>query len=173
MTSINLVTRDAEKPSSSLAREWLVCGVVIILLVLLYAGLLAYNQFLTQKAVGSVEEYGSQYSRLLESGKNVFDFQNRLEIARPLVSQENYAIESLSQIEKMIIPGVYVESFSWDSEKGKIELECVTGEYRLVANQLASLKKSDYFSEVVVNETKSREDGKISFFLELVIKNKK
>lgn len=170
MTSINLVTREKEKPSGSLAREWTACIIVIILLLLIYIGLAAYNRFLIEKTDSLNGEYESQYNSLMESGKNVFDFQNRLEIAGPLVLEKNYALASLDQIEKMIIPGVYAEAFTWDAEKGKINLECVTGEYRLVANQLASLKKSNHFSEVIINETKNREDGKINFLVELVIK---
>lgn len=171
MTNLNLaINNEGEKPTSSLAREWTACIVVIVLLLLTYAGLAFYNRSLTKNIADLNEEYGSQYNSLMESGKNVFDFQNRLEVAKPLVLEKNHALESLNQIGKMIIPGVYAESFTWDAKEKKISLECVSGEYRLVANQLASLKKSDYFSKVAVNDTKTREDGKISFLVELVIK---
>ena len=170
MTNINLAIREEEKPSGSLAKEWTACIVVIVLLLLTYAGLVAYNRFLTKNTTNLAGEYGSLYNSLMESGKNVFDFQNRLGIAKPLVLEKNYVLESLDEIGKTIIPGVYAESFIWDSQKGKISLECISSEYRLVANQLASFKKSDYFSEVVVNGTSSREDGKINFLVELTIK---
>jgi len=173
MDDINLVTKEEEKSAGSSAREWIACIVIIILSLLVYVGAVAYDRFLIKDVGRLNREYESQYNSLLESGKNVFDFQNRLETAKPLVLEKNYALGSLDQIEKMIIPGIYVESFTWSSEKGIVNLECVSSEYRLVANQLASFKKSDYFSEVIINETKSREDGKISFFLKLAIKNKK
>jgi hypothetical protein len=173
MTNINLASKETEKAPSSLEREWTICVVVIIFLLLTYIGLIAYNSFLAKKTDALNREYESRNSALMESGKNVFDFQNRLTAAGPLVLGKNYALESLDQIGKIIIPGVYVESFTWDSDEGKFSLECIAVDYRLVANQVASFKKSDYFSEVVVNKTSNREDGKIKFFIELSLENKK
>src|SRR5665647_1862001 len=123
MTSINLVSKAEEKPSSSLAKEWTACAVAIVLLFLIYFGLIAYNRFLVKNEDNLTSDYNSQYNYLMENGKNVFDFQNRLKVASPLVLEKNYAIESLDQIEKMIIPGVYAESFEWDAEKANVNLE--------------------------------------------------
>ena len=171
MTGINLVTREEKKPPGSAAREWISCIVAIILLLLIYIGLIAYNRFLIKNADNLTNEYESQYSYLLENGKNVFDFQNRLEAAKPLVKKKNYALEGLVQIGKAIIPEVYAESFNFDAEKGQIDLTCVARHYGLVANQVSSLKKMDYFSEVAINETNTRDDGQIEFILKLTIKD--
>lgn len=170
MSGVNLVTREEEKPSKSIAREWLSCLFVVIILLVIYFSSVAYNRSLVNSIENQNKEYASQYDYLMENGKNVFDFQNRLEAAKPLVEGKSYALESLKQIEKAIVPEVYAESFNFDAEKGQVGLTCVAQHYGLVAEQIASLKKMDYFSEVVVNETNTREDGKISFLLELTIK---
>jgi Tfp pilus assembly protein PilN len=64
-----------------------------------------------------------------------------------------------------------LESFDFSAGKGQINLNFVAKQYRLVANQIASLKKLDYFSEVELSETKTRDDGKIDFPLKLTIKD--
>jgi hypothetical protein len=89
------------------------------------------------------------------------------------VAEKNYALEALGKIGSAIIPEVYLESFNFVAEKGQINLNFVVKNYHLVANQIASLKKLDYFSEIEVNETKNRDDGEIDLPLILNIKDKK
>jgi type II secretory pathway component PulL len=171
MININLTTKEENIETSSLGKEWGVFLVAIIAAALIYLGVFGYNRWLNQDLGEKNKEYETKHNSLLEKGKSVFDFQNRLETAKPLVAKKNYALESLGQIEKAIIPEVYVESFNFDSEKGQIDLTCVAQRYRLVANQIASLKKIDYFSEVATDKTSTRDNGKIEFLLKLKIKD--
>lgn len=173
MANINLSTKKEDAEISSSLREWGGFLIVVIFLALVYAGIFSYNRWLSRDLEEKDNEYSNKYNAFLENGKSVFDFQNRLEAAEPLLEKENYALKVLSQIEKAIIPEVYVESFSFDKEKSRANLICVARHYGLVANQIASLKKMDYFSEVTANNTSTRDDGKIQFLLELTIKNKK
>lgn len=173
MANINLTTKEENIAAGSLGREWGVFLLVVVALVLVYAGIFSYNRWLVQDVERKNSEYETKYNALLEKGKSVFDFQNRLEIAKPLIEEKNYALESLGQIEKAIIPDVYAEALIFDQEKGQINLTCVAQHYGLVANQIASLKKMSYFSEIAVNKTNTRDDGKIEFILELTIKDKK
>ncbi|MBU2028286.1 hypothetical protein KJ761_00125 [Patescibacteria group bacterium] len=173
MASINLTTKEENTEAGSLIREWGVFLLVAIGLALIYAGVFSYDRWLSQDLEGKNNEYETKYNAFLEKGKSVFDFQNRLEVAEPLVEKKNYALEILGQVEKAIIPEVYAESFSFDNGKGQINLTCVARHYGLVANQIASLKKMNYFSEVTMDETSTRDDGKIEFSLALTIKDKK
>lgn len=170
MVNINLTTKQEDAGAGSAVREWGVFIAVVILTALIYAGVFSYNRWLNQDLAVKNDEYKTKYDSLMEKGKSVFDFQNRLEVAKPLVVEKNYALESLGQIEKAIVPEVYVESFDFDSEKGQISLTCVTQNYRLMANQIASLKKMDYFSEIAIDNTVTRDDGMIEFTLGLTIK---
>lgn len=170
MVNINLTTKQEDAEAGSLGREWGLFILAVVLAAIIYAGVFSYNRWLNQDLAVKNEEYKTKYNSLMEKGKSVFDFQNRLEAAKPLVVEKNYALESLGQIEKSIVPEVYVESFDFNSEKGQISLTCVTQNYRLMANQMASLKKMNYFSEVAIDNTVTRDDGKIEFTLGLTIK---
>lgn len=173
MTNINLTTREENSEAGSELREWGVFLLVIVVAGLIYLGFFGYNYWLKQDLLEKNKEYETKYSTLLEKEKSVFDFQNRLEIAKSLVAEKNYALEALGKIESAIIPEVYLESFNFVAEKGQINLNFVVKNYHLVANQIASLKKLDYFSEIEVNETKNRDDGEIDLPLILNIKDKK
>jgi hypothetical protein len=171
MTNINLTTKDEDIEGNSSAREWGPLFLAIVIAVIIYLGILGYSYWLSQDLEEKNKEYETKYNVLLEKRKSVFDFQNRLESARPLIKEKNYALEILGQIEKAIVPEVYLEFFDFNAEKKQINLNFVAKQYRLVANQIASLKKLDYFSEIEISETKVRDDGKISFPLKLTIRD--
>ncbi len=134
MTDINLIAKEEDVKTSSLGKTWGGFILVILSLGIIYAGVFSYNRWLIQDLEKKNTEYETNYNALLEKGKSVFDFQNRLEIVKPLVEEKNYTLEGLKQIEKAIIPEVYVESFNFDSQKGQIDLACIAGHYGLVAN---------------------------------------
>lgn len=171
MTNINLTSIEENVELESTGKEWGGFLLAIIAVVIIYLGVFGYSYWLRQDLDKKNQEYNVNFNTLSEKGKSVFDFRNRLEAAKPLVAENNDALEVLGQIEKAVIPEVYLEEFDFKAAKGQIDLNFITSRYGLVANQIASLKKLDYFSEIEISKTTIREDGKISFPLKLTIKN--
>lgn len=172
MTNINLTSKEENVELESKGKDWGVFSWVILAIALIYVGIFGYNYWLNQSLEEKNKEYEARLNAFFEKGKSVFDFRNRLKIAKSLMVKKNDTLEILKQIEGTIIPEVYLESFDFKAEKGQVDLNFVTNQYRLVANQIASLKKSDYFSEIEISKTTTRIDGKIEFPLKLTIKNK-
>lgn len=171
MTNINLTTKEENAEAGFAIKDWSVFLLVIVIVSVIYLGLSIYDRWLSQNLEEKNTEYKTKYSAILEKGKSVFDFQNRLNVAKNLIVKKNYALEVIGQIEKAIIPEVYLESFDFLAEEGQINLTFVANQYRLVANQIASLRKLDYFFDVEVSETRTMDDGKVSFPLKLKIKD--
>jgi len=171
MTNINLTTREENIEADSMVKEWSVFLLVIVIVGIIYLGFSSYSRWLSRNLEEKNTAYKTKYNALLEKGKSVFDFQNRLNVAKTLVVKKNYVLEIMGQIEKAIIPEVYLESFDFLAEEGQINLTFVAKQYRLVANQIASLRKLDYFSDIEVSETRTLDDGKVSFPLKLKIKD--
>ncbi len=170
MTNINLAPKNVSEEQHSSLRDWGIFLLVVFLLALIYFGLAYYNRWANQKLSSLEQEYQKNYESLLSKGESVFDFQNRLEVAKKVAAEKNYALESLGELEKAILPEIYVETFVLDKEKGTLNLTLVTTNYRLIANQVASLKQSGYFTEVFLSQSKNREGGKIEATLDLKLK---
>lgn len=145
---------------------------VLILIILIYMGLSIYTIKINEKTNLTRDIYNQKLEDIKSgNAKNVFDFQNRLNESKKIVEGNINPSDSLKEIEKVMIPGVYLFSFQFDAENRKISLESVAFNYNDVSKQILSFKKSAYFSDVSAGETNvSPEGGKINFKVDLKIK---
>lgn len=99
--------------------------------------------------------------------KDVIDLQNRISLIKNLVKKNNVTLDVLNQVEKTLVSGVYLNSYTADKNAKTLGLECVADNYDAVARQILSFKSSSSFSDVAVKNTGLSSDGKINFSLDL------
>jgi hypothetical protein len=172
MVNINLTAgpphEEIEEKTNS-QKELLVLLAIVLILFLAYGGLYYYNKGLKNESLRASEERETKTSAFLasEETKNFFDFQNRLNIANGLFVKKNKNLGILDELEKIIIPGIYISTYDYDDEAKTLKLELVCDEYNNVAKQVLSLKKSNYFSEIILSESRIDEKGDIRMPIEL------
>jgi hypothetical protein len=172
MVNINLKIEhtDIEK-KTFFQKEVVILGSVLSLLVLAYAGLLIYKASLDKKTAVVIDQYGSKLATFQAGpAKRVFDFQNRLNTANNLIAKKDKTLEILQKFEEMIIAGVYIDSYEYESSKNKLTLNIIVKNYADMARQVFSFKNSGYFSEVSVSNSELSESGSIKFPVVLIIK---
>lgn len=173
MVNINLKT-DGNTNKDKI--EWgktLPLAILILAIVgLAYVAVLFYSK----KVDGELKTAKDLYNQKLEdlkkgNVKNVFDFQNRLTESKKMIDTNFNLMDSLREIEKAMVPGVYLNSYQFEADKKSLSLGCIASNYNDVAKQIFSFKKSAYFSDVSSGETSlSGQDGKINFKINLQIK---
>lgn len=161
MVNINLTTEKINlKKPPLFKKEVVILFALLAVLVIAYGGLLFYEKNIIKKIEGKNSEYMEVYQELTEGNtKSVFDFQNRLSSASGLFSTGNPALDNLKKMEETIMPGVYINSFSYDVGQNKINLALAAQSYSLMAQQILSFKKSGYFSEVGVSDSQIKANG--------------
>lgn len=171
MANINLassesqVQLDEEKKTKMISGGIIVAGIMLVLTIAAYAGIVFFSNETAKKITGTKEAYDTLYQELKKgNAKDVVDFQNRLGAAKELISEEKDVNAYLKIIERSMVPGVYLDGYSYDSAKGTILLSCAGDNYNSVAKQVLSLKKEKCFSSVKVDTTSfDDESGKINF----------
>ncbi|MFZ5982674.1 MAG: PilN domain-containing protein [Patescibacteria group bacterium] len=175
--SLNLKTENFEKEQEKIKFGKALPLVVVIFILLLsaYAALIFLRKDVEAKITSEQEEYSQ---KLLEfkngNAKEVLDFQNRISESRDLFGKYFDGLGVLGEIEKNMVPGVYLDSLSLDSGGGVVELTCLAGSFDQVAKQILSFKKSEFFLNVESGESDILEqEGRISFLVKLTLKQKK
>lgn len=170
MENINLAT--AQKKESIVDTGTLKLMLVLILVLLLYGGLSLYGGYLTRKTDDLKMQYSSQHANFMsDASRKVLDFQNRLVISQNLISQERNVNKDIDAVKAVISNGTYLDSYKYDEANRMITLDCYSDNYGTIAKQILSFKKSDYFSSVLVGETKlDSKANVINFTVSLKIK---
>jgi len=151
-------------------------GVVIsfILLVLAvgaYLGLSYYNSNLTKQINEAKTQYAEQIKALTsEKNLDAFDFQNRIALAKKLVENKGFELDVISNVEKSILPAVYLKSLSYKQAGKILNLSCVADSFATFVQQVANFKSSQFFSDVSTDGANVNQDGKWEFSLSLNIK---
>lgn len=173
MVNINLTTSGSQLERKGFPYKK---GLIVMILVLLLLGgahlgiILLKNYTIAQTSIVN-DQYKSEYDKLIsESNKSVVDFQSRMAAAKKLVNQDNTALDALLQVEKSILPGVYISSYEYDDNKKILTLENFADDFNLVAKQILSFKQLDYFLQVAPEKTGIDTNGKVKFQIELKVK---
>ena len=145
---------------------------LLVLVVLAYAGLLLYGNFLTGKTQDLKAQYNDQHANFMsDTSKKVLDFQNRLVVSRELLDQERDINKDIDAVRSAISKGTYLDSYKYDDASRTITLNCYSDNYGTIAKQILSFKNSSYFSSVSMGETKvDSKTNAINFSISLKIK---
>ena len=171
MVNINLTTEKITvKEPRLFKREVVILFAILTILVMCYGAMIIYQGMLATRTSEKNAEYIELHKELTEGNtKEVFDFQNRLNVAKNLISSQSTTFDKLTQIQNIIIPKVYLNSFTYDPLGNQISLSCVADNYDSMAKQILSFKKSGLFSDVILSNSQNTDEG-ITFPVILMIK---
>jgi len=171
MANINLAANDnlERAKAESFAKGISLISAFLLLSLAVYGGLAFLNGSAAKKISSVKEEYQLEYAKLSDP-KNlaIVDFQSRINAAEELLERRNSGYLSVAEIEKTIVQGIYLKSFSF-SKSDSIELEGIASNFETLAKQILSFKKSDFFSSVEVGKTGLDDKGGVAFALSLKI----
>ncbi len=174
MPNINLATEDVLRNNPSPIGKGLIFSVLILVAVfMIYAGLITTNKVLSSKIAETKGEYDAQYGELLlGDGNKIIDFENRSTEANKMIAEDASMAGMLSQMEKTMLPAVYLNSVKYDDSKKMVSLVCVGDNFQTVAKQVLSFKQNEYFSKVIPGRVSLdlKENNKLNFSIDLVIK---
>ncbi|MFA7319806.1 MAG: hypothetical protein WC022_04410 [Parcubacteria group bacterium] len=133
-----------------------VVGVTVVLIVVLclYGGLLYANKKIMAEIKSVDNQYTDEYNKFLAGNANdVIDFKNRSAISENLLNK-NYPIKNIfSAAESSVLPTVYLESLSYDSNNKTVNLSCVAPGFFDVAKQVESFKQNEAFSSFALGKS--------------------
>ena len=155
-----------------MAQQGMVVVAIILLVVIAIAGGLAvWKNNINKKILASEATYEGKLAGLRTDKRNqdVVDFQNRLSLTSELAAKPNVILETLQEVEKNIVSGVYIVEYDTDSIAKTLTLKCAADNYESVARQALSFKSSKYFSAVSVVGAGLSNDGKNIFSIEIAL----
>ncbi len=161
MTNINLATSGLPQKQGLPYKKGII-SIIVILAVL--AGGYGWLSFETGKVRSEIEtfngNYQAEYQKLVNSNKEVVDFQNRITLAKNLLAGENKVLSSLSGLEKDLLPGAYLTGYDLDGSK--LTLGIVANDFDILARQVASFRNNSYFSGVSVGKSSLNDKNKVT-----------
>lgn len=173
MVNINLTTAENEGVKKEFPYKKGLTVIIIALVIVgaAYGGIIQYSKQVSKADADAKSTYLVEYDKLAAgSAKEVLDFEQRLELSKSLLSENDATMNSLTELEKTVVPGVYLASYEYNNQENSIKVQCVGENFRSVAQQLVSFKKSALFSSASVGETTLTEKGKVNFPVNLKIK---
>ncbi len=102
---------------------------------------------------------------------NLVNFKRRLDgVSFNLQNKDNPG-EVLNSVENLIVKGASLNDLDYDIMNNSLKMEVVADSFRLASNQMLSLKKSDLFRDVLIDDSYRNEAGQAVFTLTGVLKN--
>lgn len=173
MLDVNFETNENKKNEPKALGKSIAGSIIgLLLVVCLYVALNLTGKLLNSKITAVENQNKVDYSNFLAGkGNDVIDFKNRSLAAKNAISQGQLASDILAQIEKTILPNVYLDSFSYDNKDKSIALKCVGDNFNTEAKQILSFKESGFYSSVVPTSGAYDSEGKkLNFSINLKLK---
>jgi hypothetical protein len=172
MANINLTSSGEAKEPHLISRGMGIVLTVFISILIIYVAVLAVGTKLDGDIAKMKEGYNGTYEKLRRgNASEVADFKIRMDSAREVLETEESMPDSLTAIEKSILPNIYLDSFEYDNNEGAVTLVCVSDNYNLAAKQIISFKNSQDFAGVIAGESKMDvEENKIDSTIILKLK---
>jgi len=172
--SINLKTNSSnnnqEKINFGKALPFAV--IILVLILIAYFALAYYSKKIDAQIIGEQEIYSQKMEEFKKGdAKEALDFQNRISESKNLLLQYENNLDLLDEIQKYILPEVYLVKISADFDSNEINLDCRTTNYDYVSKQILSFKNSAFFSKVEAGDSNIvAQEEKVNFKLVLSIK---
>lgn len=169
MGNINLSTAEREERAPVPYKGGIISVVaVVIILAAAYAGLYYYQAKLIQENNVLQAEFSVEKGKLnSEKSRNVVALQDRLNVAKGLAQAGNVPVQSLYELEKIMVPGNSIVSYAYDNDKDELALSCVAENFSLMARQILSFDNSSFFSGVHPEKSGLNDDKKVDYSIVL------
>lgn len=145
---------------------------LLSIVFVIYGAVVVYKNILISKRDNLTLTRTNEMSSFdLSEINKIIDFQYRLDNIVFNIKNKKSPAEVLELVEKFIVKGSFLNSYSYDAVENKIQMEIVLNSFRLGANQILSLKKSGLFEDVKVVDSGRNADEQAVFKLEAYFKN--
>lgn len=154
MANINLSTSGMPKTARSSNFGLVVMAIILFLVLAIWGSLILYGNSLSSQISDTKLDYTASQENLL-GGKalQLADFQDRLDLTEKLSANGKDMSGVLRALEKSMVRGVYVASLKYSADNSTIVFEFVANNYNEVAKQIAALKLSESFTNVIAKES--------------------
>ena len=172
MANINLAQDNAAQEPRLISKGMAMVLIVFFAIILAYGIVLLLDMRVKSEVVQMKAQYAEAYEKMRRGeASEVADFNNRMNISQKILAEGLNTSEILSAVEKSMIPAVYLDSYSYDSDGSSVTLGCVGDNYNTAAKQILNFKNSDFFAGVTAGETElDEETNKINFTIILKLK---
>lgn len=163
MVNIDLkTTSEKTAVESSTDLSLIVVFILTAITLAAYGGVYFYEKSMANSILTKQEEINIASQKINgPDSKKVIDFQNRLKIAKDYTNKKNDLLETFSEMEKLVVAGVYVNSIDYNKEKGTMNVALMADDYANVAKQISSFNSSQFFKNVSVGKSEVDSSGKI------------
>ncbi len=173
MSNLNLATKkNHQSKLQNIGKGLIITVLGLILVICLYLVLLFMNKKVSAQIEAVHSQYKSEYSKFLaNNASKVLDFKKRSDLAQKLIAKNKSMSDIFNQIEKDMLPQVYLISYDYNITKSKVVLECSGDNFSAVAKQASSFKKSNFFKEVSLGKSMLNvNNNRVNFIINLKIK---
>jgi Tfp pilus assembly protein PilN len=176
MTNIDLYQSIQAEKTTAQKKGLMDKGFAIVIFVLaltfsVWGGLKLYNLFLNKQLV-SLNSQITAESEKIEASKmdKIADFQERMDLIRQNIPQKKDPADFLGNLEKAVIPSVIIDScelkYGDQAQGDTVSFTAVTDNFKSLAEQILSLKKTAYFKNVEMGAVTRNQEGKITFVID-------
>ncbi len=172
MVNINFHRKDERAESEKKKKVAINSSFLISILILVVSFSILFGLKIwrssTESEVNSIkDQINKELESLGEENINrVADFQRRVGELEVSLSENKNPQEIMAKVESLMIPGVVLTAYNYNSEEKILKLEAVCDSFKIIAEQILSLKSSSYFEDVRVPSTSRDEEGRINFSVE-------
>ncbi|MFA6183783.1 MAG: PilN domain-containing protein [Parcubacteria group bacterium] len=145
--------------------------ILLVVVGLAYGATMLYRDSLIAKD-GELIAAKDQEIKSIDAAEvnKLSDFQNRIISTNFNLENKRNPEDILQMVERLVVKGSFLNSLNYNSIDNKIEMEVVADSFRLAANQILSLKKSELFNNVSIVDSNRNKDGQAVFKLEASFK---
>lgn len=174
MANINLSTNqlNGTRKKPPMANTGTTVALVFLLIIVGASVFLVVREKSLMREIASTEKKYDEKRAELTEGRNmdVIDLQSRIFKLKDLVGQRNAALDSMQNVEKLLVSGVMVKNFNYNNAEKVIKLDFIAENHDIVARQIANLKSFEFFSDVNLESTKIAAAGGIDFVVTITSK---
>jgi len=163
----NQQDESAKKKRIAINGSFFVSILILVISFSIFFGLKVFRNNAKNETASIKSRIGEEMKSLGEEKiSRTADFQKRTEELEDSISRNKNPKEIMSKVESLMVPGVVLTSYDYDSSKKILELEAISDSFKTIAEQILSLKSSSYFEDVRAPKTTRDEDGRINFSVE-------
>ena len=173
MVNINL-HQEIEKDQARKKKSWLsrssnyISLFILIITFVVFGGTKLYQGYL-KKEIGRIDGQIAKETSDFDSNvlTKIIDFQNKIDRVDSNYENKNNPNDDFSEVEKLMVEGVSLNMYEYDDKGDTLTLEAVANDFKTIAEQMLSFKKSENFNGVDITRTSRDSEGGIIFALEI------
>lgn len=165
--AIEIIPKPKIKKTSSLGIFLYVFGLIFLAFLISYF-VLDFYQKKSAEELSDVEKTleKSPSEKNLEDG--IFSYQKKIEDIELLVNGHRFTANLFGNLEKNVLPKVWLSKFKSDLTAGTIDILGATDNFEILGQQVLIFEKQEFVKNVNLSKIFIGKDGKVNFDLRLI-----